>query len=134
MEDLVGNKGYQWTALNFEDFWTVQSEAAPILRCFAEEIPDLSQVEKAYDISWYTGRESSYTIHTVKELYGLYILSINDSFEGIDILLGSDITLNVGDASAWGDSAPANYWYPIYDFSGTFDGQNHTIIWMCIFR
>ena len=58
-------------------------------------------------------------------------------FYGKTIYLDADLVLNEGDASTWGETAPANVWMPIGGgrksggtnpiFQGTFLGRGHTI-------
>ena len=58
-------------------------------------------------------------------------------FYGKTIYLDADLVLNEGDASTWGETAPANVWMPIgggrnidtkmASFSGVFYGGGHTI-------
>ena len=60
-----------------------------------------------------------------------------DQFYGKTIYLDADIVMNEGDASTWGETAPANVWMPIgggrnidatfSSFIGTFCGNGHTI-------
>ena len=81
------------------------------------------------DTAWYTGRETAYTLTTARQLAGLAKL-VNEqgiSFAGVTIRLGNDISL----ASIDGASGSCT-WTAIGSslqkpFSGTFDGQGHTI-------
>ena len=41
--------------------------------------------------------------------------------------LGADIVVNEGDAKKWAKEAPENFWIPIMSWTGTFDGQGHTV-------
>ena len=57
-----------------------------------------------------------------------------NDFSGKYIVLESDITFNDGDATAWGETAPANKLIPVglddganKMFAGNFDGKGHTI-------
>ena len=97
---------------------------------------------KAYngtpDTSWYTVNPDadSYVLTSAAEMYGLASLSASNTFAGKTIYLASDIELNKGSASASGWS-PAEEGGTSYNwtnigtgskyFSGTFDGQGHTI-------
>lgn len=79
-----------------------------------------------YDISWYSGGTSPYSISDAADLAGLAVLvnGLNDQtatdFSGKTITLEGDIDLS------------AHYWTPIGTstsnyFKGTFDGADHTI-------
>ena len=46
---------------------------------------------------------------------------------GVLVRLTADIVANTGDASTWVDNAPSKMWTTIDTFTGTFDGQGHTI-------
>ena len=71
-------------------------------------------------------------------------VTVGDTFVGKKVKLCADIVLNTGDASTWGENAPANNWTPIgiandnesWDnvpkFIGSFDGQGHTISGMYV--
>ena len=49
------------------------------------------------------------------------------NFDKQTIKLGADIVVNEGNAEDWAKKAPKTLWKPITKFSGTFDGQGHTI-------
>ena len=71
-------------------------------------------------------------------------VTVGDTFVGKKVKLCADIVLNTGDASTWGENAPANNWSPIgiahddesWDnvpkFIGSFDGQGYTISGMYV--
>ena len=124
---LAGYGAYQWTTLDFEKYWAIVMDGTPVLKSFAESVPDFAGVEKAYNVEWYDENESLYTISNLEELYGFCILSADNNFAEKTIRLGADITVNKGAASDWKENAPENPWYPIKTFAGTFDGQGHTI-------
>ena len=124
---LVGTSALEWTNLDFEKYWTVVEGGTPMLREFADTVVDKTSATKAYDISWYDPSKSEYTISTIDEFYGWYILSANNDFTGKTIKLGADLVVNEGDARKWEKEAPEVVWYPIKHFAGTFDGQGHTI-------
>jgi len=88
------------------------------------------------DTSWYTETEDgNKVIVTAGDLRGFQAISPESKYNGFTgetIYLGADIDLNLG----WeaGATAPTNVWTPIgrsasgiNAFSGTFDGQGHTI-------
>ena len=88
--------------------------------------------------TWYDADKSEFILKTMDELYGLATLcNAGNTFAGKTIKLGADIKLNSGKASDWAKGeVPANVWIPIgggttsmdyKTFSGTFDGQGHTI-------
>jgi len=133
-EQMLGVKAYQWSTLDFDNYWAVVEGDTPILKHFAKEVPSLAGVEKAYDISWYSPTAYDVTITNLKELYGLAVLSKTKTFENYVIKLGADIVVNEGKATTWmsnPDKAPANPWFPISSkecrFAGTFDGQGYAI-------
>ena len=53
--------------------------------------------------------------------------SAKGNWKGWTITLEADIVLNTGDKADWETTAPANVWTPVENFSGTFDGQGHSI-------
>ena len=53
--------------------------------------------------------------------------SAKGNWKGWTITLEADIVLNTGDKADWETTAPANVWTPIPYFSGTLDGQGHSI-------
>ena len=86
------------------------------------------------DTEWYNETSTEFEISTAEQLAGLAKLVNNgNNFSGKTIMLTADIVLN--DTSNWGNwesSAPNNTWTPIGAnwnsfFSGTFDGQGHTV-------
>ena len=68
--------GYQYTDLNFNDYWTVAHKKTPILRSFASEIPDISNLERICiaDKTWFDGTKAEYTITTAEQLLGLGVI------------------------------------------------------------
>ena len=117
---LVGYGGYEWTTLDFKDYWAVQLGGTPILKSFAKTVPSIAGRQKKFDISWYKADSKSYTLDSAKDLYGFYMISSGTDFAGKTVKLGADITVN--EAGKWETS-----WNPIKKFAGTFDGQGHTI-------
>ena len=86
------------------------------------------------DTSWYDETSTEFEISTAEQLAGLAELVNNgNDFSYQTVRLTADIVLN--DTSNWGNwesSAPNNTWTPIganwnVFFSGTFDGQGHTV-------
>ena len=126
-ELIRGVGGYQWTTLDFDKYWSVVEEDTPKLKLYTKDAMSIAGIEKCYDDSWYDEISTDFTLSTLEEFYGFYILSANDNFEGKNIYLGNDLVVNEGDASKWGEKAPENIWYPINMFAGTFDGQGYTI-------
>ena len=132
-EQVTGMKAYQWTTLNFNDYWAVDEEGTPVLKSFAEKIPDLSKVEREISTDWLVPG-NTYVLMNYKDLLGFQIVSQFTNFADKTIKLGADIVVNEGDAHTWGENAPARVWKPISNvtdkntwFSGTFDGQMHSI-------
>ena len=125
--ELIGIKAYQWTNLDFNTYWAIVEDDTPILKCFAENVPSITGLEKAFDTSWYTEGSSEYVIKDRADLYGLYMLSASNTFAGKTIKVGEDIVVNEGIAKDWAKTEPEHIWYPIMKFAGTFDGQGHSI-------
>ena len=84
------------------------------------------------DTGWYTGKEKTYTLTTAQQLAGLAKL-VNEQgvrFAGVTILLGNDISLASIDGSTGSCTWTAIGSSLQKPFSGTFDGQGHTIFAM----
>ena len=84
------------------------------------------------DTGWYTGKEKTYTLTTAQQLAGLAKL-VNEQgvrFAGVTILLGNDISLASIDGSPGSCTWTAIGSSLQKPFSGTFDGQGHTIFAM----
>ena len=84
------------------------------------------------DTGWYTGREKTYTLTTAQQLAGLAKL-VNEQgvrFAGVTVQLGADISLASIDGSAGSCTWTAVGTSLQRPFSGTFDGQGHTIFAM----
>ena len=81
------------------------------------------------DTRWYTGTEKTYTLTSARQLAGLAKLvnEQNVSFAGVTILLGNDISLANIDGTAGSCAWTAIGTSIQKPFSGTFDGQGHTI-------
>ena len=126
---LTGNGGYQRTILDFDKYWAINKNGTPILKSFAEEVPELPNVKRPYkaDINWFDEDETSFVITTPEQLYGLAKLVGSYDFEGKTIKLGKNINLNAGNAADWESSIPLNQWASINSFNGTFDGRGYTI-------
>ena len=84
------------------------------------------------DTGWYTGKEKTYTLTTAQQLAGLAKLVNEQSvnFAGVTILLGNDISLSSIDGSAGSCTWTAIGASLQKPFSGTFDGQGHTVFAM----
>ena len=130
-EVLTGLGGYQWTALDFDNYWAVVEGGTPVLKTFAENALSLDGVEKKVDVSWYNADEKTYILQDAADFYGFALMSYQTNFEGKTVKLGADITLNKGKASSWAKNAPKDSWICIgsnkVPFAGTFDGQMHSI-------
>lgn len=124
---LKGVTAYQWTTLDFENYWVAVEDGTPQLKRFAEESLSLEGVKKAFDISWYQKNKRNFTIKTPEQLCGMFILSAHETFQDKSVSLGADIVYNTGNAKDWATTPPANDWMPIQNFSGIFDGKGHTI-------
>ena len=132
---LTGYGGYQWTTLDFDNYWSVVKGGTPVLKYFAGSSPSLEGVAKKYDTSWYEKGRTEFVIMNAEQLYGFTILSRVTDFSGATVKLGADIVINEGDAADWAENEPAYSWNPIstgdYPFNGVFDGGMHSIsgIW-----
>ena len=130
-QQLKGYGGYQWTTLDFNNYWAVVKDSTPILKRFASTVPSVAGVERLIDIGWYNEAKKTYVINTKAELLGLSMLAVSTDFAGKTIQLGADITVNKGDAGTWDQEPPSIQWVPIgtasKPFAGTFDGQGHTV-------
>jgi len=128
---LTGQSAYQWTNLDFENYWSAVEDDTPVLKYFTDTELELNGVEKCFDTSWYSNLQSVFEIKTIEELYGFAYLSRTTDFSGQLIKLGADIVVNEGDASAWVEEAPQYNWLSIggdvYPFNGIFDGDMHSI-------
>ena len=125
-ENLLGENARKYAKeLEYDSVWNTTIDGTPVLAVFAEEVVVVA------DTSWYNTNDTEFTLTTAAELFGLAELSQTKNFAGVTIKLGADITTNIGAASGWASSAPANIWTPIGNasvaFAGNFDGQNHTI-------
>jgi len=68
------------------------------------------------DTSWYNTTDKTFTISTAEQLAGISVLSASgNTFAGKTIVLDSDMDMN------------NKAWTPIKQFSGTFDGGEHTV-------
>ena len=103
-------------------YWVTRKDDTPMLKTFAEHWSDYG---------WYSTAAKTIELETVQELYAFSEISQSDPFGGDTIKLVKDITVNEGNASNWGTTAPKRVWTPIGNnttrFSGTFDGQGHSI-------
>ncbi|MBQ8804017.1 MAG: hypothetical protein IJZ53_10305 [Tyzzerella sp.] len=133
--ELTGVGGYQWTTLDFENYWSAQTDEMPILTYFAEKSESVAGLDRLVDISWYNPTGLTFEIKNAKQFYGFAYLSRSYDFSGQTIKLGADITINEGNAEDWQEEAPKYKWTPIAwhgtslskRFKGNFDGQGHTI-------
>ena len=77
------------------------------------------------DTSWYNDTDTEFTINTANELAGFSkLVDEGKTFEGKTVKLGKDIYLYGENWNPIGDNREEKY----VAFTGTFDGQNHTII------
>ena len=132
---LQDKAAYENTWLDFDTKWVMQANNYPIpqaLKDMAKNslITSTDGLERTYDIRWYDRKATEMVIDSREDLYGLYIMSQQDTFKGKTIKLGADIVVNEGDASKWADGTealPKNVWTAIPKFEGTLDGGNHSI-------
>ena len=133
-EMISGPQWYSWTALDFSQYWAVTEDGTPVLKSFADKIPDVSGLAKMYSFDWFDENRSENYINTAEDLYGFALLSQENNFENCFISLGNDIVINEGNAADWAKKAPEKMWFPIAGgltsgqmFKGVFDGQGYTI-------
>jgi len=133
-EYVKGKEWYSWSELDFQKNWAIVEDSTPILQCFAEDIPSIKGIEKAYDISWYDSTKDEFEITTKEQLIGFSVLSQDDSFSGKTITLGADIIMNEGTSKDWLKKVPKYIWTSIGSglttdlaFNGSFDGMGYTI-------
>lgn len=130
-EIISGYGGYQWTTLDFDNYWAVVEGDTPVLKTFAENPLSLEGVERKVDVSWYNAEQDTFILEDAADLYGFALMSYQTDFAGKTVKLGANITLNDGKASSWAKNAPENNWISIgtssIKFAGTFDGTGKTI-------
>lgn len=99
---------------------------------FAEEEPETPLFEPTKD--W--GADGVFEIANASDL--LAFSEFDSDFAGETVKLTANIDLNPGWTAAPGSQAegnlPVNYWVPVQNFKGTFDGQNFSISGMFIYN
>lgn len=82
------------------------------------------------DINWYDDEETEFHISTTEQLAGFVsIVNTGKTMENKTFILDNDIYLNdVSTYDEWENNPPANTWTPVSKFSGTFQGNSHSII------
>jgi len=125
--DICGEGAFQMTGLDFVNYWVAKEGKTPELQTFTSSSGSINTNKMTADTSWYNTTDTTFTIDTVAELYGLAQLSSNNDFAGKTIKLGKDLSLNEGNAKDWKTTAPLNTWTSMGSFAGTFDGQGHSI-------
>ena len=131
---LEYREGYQFTVSgaekNADGTYTVTGDGAVVIE--AVRATRRKSWRTFADTGWYTGKETAYTLTTAQQLAGLAKLVSEQgiSFAGVTIRLGNDISLASIDGSSgsctWTAIGPSLQ----KPFSGTFDGQGHTIFAM----
>lgn len=131
---LEYREGYQFTVSgaekNADGIYTVTGDGAVVIE--AVRATRRKSWLTFADTGWYTGKETAYTLTTARQLAGLAKLVSEQgiSFAGVTIRLGNDISLASIDGSSgsctWTAIGPSLQ----KPFSGTFDGQGHTIFAM----
>lgn len=147
--DITGNCAYFNNILDYTDdsAWALVVEetsgvdSTPILKAFADVVPEVPVVPDNADISWYEGIQDSYIICdntdnalNVKELNGFaFMCTKGMSFVGKTVYLGNDVAVNEETISELSEDEYANLdaWTPIgtttREFAGTFDGGMNSI-------
>ncbi|MBO5316458.1 MAG: hypothetical protein J6B48_08530 [Clostridia bacterium] len=79
--------------------------------------PELADMwDGTADTTWYNTTDKTFTLSTAEQLAGLSVLSASgNTFSGKTIVLDSDMDFD------------GKEWTPIKQFSGTFDGGEHTV-------
>jgi len=132
-EDLMGSMADEKTVLDFPNTWLciTEPEGLPVLTYFKDERAVYQQSDTKTDTTWYDETKSEFELTTVGQFYGFSELSKTYDFAGKTIKLGSDITVNTGNAADWATNASGvRSWTPIgtvKPFKGTFKGMKHTI-------
>ncbi|MBR4769012.1 MAG: hypothetical protein IK088_08560, partial [Lachnospiraceae bacterium] len=130
-DKLSGFKAYQWTDLDFDNYWAVNVSGLPMLKTWATSDPSVAGYSKMYDTSWYDPDKDEYVLTNWKELIGFSKVSAVTDFEGKTVKLGCDIVMNGRDASTYAEKAPniqfAGIGSTAKPFKGTFDGQGHIL-------
>ncbi len=131
---LEYREGYQFTVSgaekNADGTYTVTGDGAVVIE--AVRATRRKSWLTFADTGWYTGKEKTYTLTTAQQLAGLAKLVSEQgiSFAGVTIRLGNEISLASIDGSSgsctWTAIGPSLQ----KPFSGTFDGQGHTIFAM----
>ena len=147
--EIKGYIAYQWTLLDFDKYWTVvldndettekDESGTPIIKAWADTVPELKPEDKMIDISWLDAtdgktEDTAYIISDKADLYGLAMLSVDAEYGGFAnryFKVDQDIVVNKGNANDWAEESPEYSWTPIgtleIPFAGTFNGQMHTI-------
>ena len=128
------NSIHVYTYENPTGTFVIKENGTPELKYFSEHW---------LDFGWYYKNRSAkeFTIHTAEEFYTLPIIVNNNyqgciGFSGDTVYLAEDIELNDGNAAEWSKGVGVSElrkWTPIgisaidKTFTGTFDGQGHTI-------
>lgn len=108
-------------SLDFENTWQVAEGETPIL-IFGDTV-------RESDTRWYYeyAKNQNHMLYNKADLYGFSELSQSNAFADNTVKLGRDIVVNEGNATKWATNAPNDNWTSIGTFSGTFDGDGHTI-------
>jgi len=135
--DLQGVNGYQKTLLDFEETWVARTGKVPALKAFDKEVESAVDLSNYKQDQWYRANETVFGIGSADALHGFSSISQSNNFKGKKVILTDDIDLNPGwIAPADKDTAisgnpkkftPITKTSDTYKFSGTFDGNNHSI-------
>jgi len=133
-KQMIGYGGYQWTTLDFENYWTVVEDGTPILKSFAESVPSIAGIERKIDVSWYDESQDTYSIDSAAKLVGFNMLARSNDFSGKIVQLEKSITFNAGLDITKSEKVEF-IWSPIgtadVPFKGTFDGKEKIISGVC---
>jgi len=123
-EKFIGQRGYQFTELDFGTHWGIRENGTPVLKTFYANVSQVTST-RLVNTSWYNSSAKQLEIDSKDKFLGLALKSFEEDFKGQKIVLSADMAL---------DSNVE--WIPIGSaekpFAGEFDGQNHKISNMVI--
>lgn len=138
-EGLISELAYVNTSLDFEStsnldgYWICRENDTPMLKTFSgdsDTVKDVSKVSKnefhlvnGFGFIWNKAQLDSFA---TKMQDSTFASQVNSNTK---VYLMANITYNSGDRDTWvaGTATAANVWTPIEGYSGTFEGQGHTI-------
>ncbi|MBQ7859247.1 MAG: hypothetical protein IJ347_03815, partial [Faecalibacterium sp.] len=122
LNNLKGYGAYQWTTLDFDGgSWVLKKDALPALGKFDTTDLSLEEAKQLPSYNLFDASKDEFVITTAEQLLVFNSLcnENTDYYKGKTVKLAADITLTGGSES--------NPNWQVNNFSGTFDGQGHTI-------